>query len=76
MDGRQRKMRKSTLLGQHSRETVSGVGVNVYQRDGKYLVRGYVDGEAFGKTLGADVDDASRRLCLQLTSFPVSPHAP
>ena len=62
MDGRQRKMTKSTLLGQHSHETASGVGVNVYQRDGKYLVRGYVDGEAFGKTLGADEREASRCL--------------
>jgi hypothetical protein len=57
-----RSMVRANLLGQHSHQTVCGKNIHIWQRAGKYIARGYIDGKRFGETLGTDVNDAVARL--------------
>ncbi|MGZ0174586.1 MAG: phage integrase SAM-like domain-containing protein [Planctomycetales bacterium] len=53
-----RKMVRSELMGRHSHVAQNDVRVNIYIRAGKYIARGRIDGVAFGKTIGSNVDQA------------------
>ena len=55
-------MVRAELLGQHSHQTVCGKNIHIWQRAGKFIARGYIDGKRFGETLGADTNDAAARL--------------
>jgi hypothetical protein len=55
-------MVRSELLGSHTHETTNHVEVHVWQRGGKYLARGRLDGRPFGETLGGDPAQAAARL--------------
>jgi integrase len=55
-------MARTALMGAHSHHTANGVAVHIWQREGKYLARGRIQGSAFGETLGADVAKATTRL--------------
>lgn len=57
-----RRMVRSELLGQHTHQTVCGKSIHIWQRAGKFIARGYVDGKRFGETLGEDPKDAAARL--------------
>jgi hypothetical protein len=65
----QRSMVSATLMGNHTHRTISGVEVHVWQRGGKYLIRGRLDGRPFGETLGDDDAQATARLRQLLTEI-------
>src|SRR5579871_1259054 len=66
---RNRLMTRSQLMGAHSHRAENGTWVHVYQRDGKFLVRGRFENHQFGKELGHDPAAAAaglRRLLAEL----------
>jgi hypothetical protein len=73
-----RRMVRSELLGNHTHTTSSRIAVNISLRDGKYLARGRLNGQAFGETLGADRIKAERRLhelLVELENAPTNDQA-
>lgn len=64
-----RCMVKAELLGKHLHQTEVGVTVGIYLRQDKYLGRGRINGQRFGKTLGADEATAERELRHLLVSI-------
>jgi hypothetical protein len=57
-----RRMIRSELLGRHSLMARNGVSVSIYQRDGKYIVRGFLNRHRFGETLPDNPQMAEARL--------------
>lgn len=57
-----REMVRSELMGDHTHETIVGVNVHIYKRDGKYLARGRFERRQFGETLGTDLQGAKSKL--------------
>lgn len=55
-------MARAELLGQHSHQTICGKNIHIWQRAGKFIARGYINGKQFGETLGADKNEAAARL--------------
>lgn len=64
-----RKMLRAELMGSHTHRTRAGVRVHIWNRDGKYLARGYLQRRPFGETLGGDELEASIRLRALLTEI-------
>lgn len=65
----ERPMVSVALMGSHTHMTLTGVVVHVWQRGGKYLVRGRLDRRPFGETLGDDSVQATARLRQVLTEI-------
>jgi hypothetical protein len=57
-----RRMLRAELLGAHTHQTVCGIEVHVWLRDGKFLARGSYQGRRFGETLGGDSVTAASAL--------------
>lgn len=57
-----RRMQRSTIHGTHSHESRDGHRVNVWERGGKFVLRGYWQAERFGVTLDADEDTVFHEL--------------
>jgi integrase len=69
--GRDRKMVRADLLGSHSHLTINGIQLNIWKRSGRYLARGYYEGQRIGPTLGEDTSQAAaelRRLMAEIES--------
>jgi len=57
-----RKMVRSSLMGGADHVTLTGVKVHIWQRDERFIARGYFQGKAFGETLGSDLAAANAAL--------------
>jgi integrase len=55
-------MIKAELLGNHQHQTVNGFSVHVWQRDGKFILRGSFQGQRYGLTVGSDQLTAAHQL--------------
>lgn len=55
-------MRRAELMGAHTHHTDSGHRVNVFERNGVLIARGYHEGRAFGLSLGAERREAASML--------------
>ncbi len=64
-----RRMVRSELLGHHSLTAKNGVSVSIYQRDGRYIVRGFLNRRRFGETLPSDPQMAEARLVEIITEI-------
>jgi integrase len=55
-------MIRAELFGRHRHETRNGVGVHIWQRDGRFVARGYYQRKRFGVTLGMRDCEAEAKL--------------
>lgn len=62
-------MTRAELFGQHSFSWGDGKRVSVYQREGRYIARGRIDGKAFGETLGSEQLTAQKELLAILAAL-------
>jgi integrase len=56
------KMVPAELMGSHTHSTLAGVEVHVWKRGPKFIVRGRIQGQPFGKTIGESAAEATARL--------------
>jgi integrase len=62
IQGQRPKMIRAELMGGHTHKTQIGVEVHVWRRGQKFIARGRLQGQPFGKTIGESVDEATARL--------------
>lgn len=69
-------MVKAELLGRHSFQYRTGRHVHVWRRGEQFLLRGRLDGRAFGETLGRDEASAEQRLIQMLAELTHGTYRP
>lgn len=62
-------MIRAELMGKHSFPCGDGKQIHIFEREGRYIARGRIDGSAFGETLGSDPDAAEKRLLAMLAEL-------